>query len=39
MRSIVRRETGESYEEFLLGLAKGSGLKTPTREVLAGTCQ
>ena len=35
MRSIVRRETGESYEEFLRGLAKASGLKTPRREQLA----
>ena len=35
MRSIVRRETGESYEEFLRGLAKASGLATPTREQLA----
>ena len=34
MRSIVRRESGESYEEFLLGLAKASGLATPTREQL-----
>ena len=35
MRSIVRRETGESYEEFLRGLAKASGIETPTREDLA----
>jgi len=35
MRSIVRRDTGESYEEFLRGLAKASGLATPTREDLA----
>jgi len=35
MRSIVRRDTGESYEEFLTGLAKASGIKTPTREDLA----
>jgi len=35
MRSIVRRETGEGYEEFLRGLAKASGLATPTREQLA----
>jgi len=35
MRSMVRRETGESYEEFLRGLAKASGLATPTREQLA----
>ena len=34
MRSIVRRDTGESYEEFLLGLAKASGIETPTREDL-----
>jgi transposase len=36
MRSIVRRDTGESYEEFLRGLAKASGIATPTREDLAG---
>ena len=35
MRSIVRRDTGESYEEFLTGLAKESGIATPTREDLA----
>ncbi len=35
MRSIVRRDTGETYEEFLRGLAKASGIKTPTREALA----
>ena len=34
MRSIVRRDTGESYEEFLRGLAKASGMETPTREDL-----
>lgn len=35
MRSIVRRDTGESYEEFLKGLAKESGIETPTREDVA----
>jgi len=35
MRSIVRRDTGASYEEFLHELAKASGLETPTREDLA----
>src|SRR6202020_2177931 len=35
MRSIVRRDTGESYDEFLTGLAKASGIETPTREDLA----
>src|SRR5713101_7431140 len=35
MRSIVRRDSGESYEEFLTGLAKKSGIETPTREDLA----
>jgi transposase len=35
MRSIVRRDTGASYEEFLTGLAKASGIETPTREDLA----
>jgi transposase len=35
MRSIVRRDTGESYQAFLTGLAEASGIKTPTREALA----
>jgi len=35
MRSIVRRDTGESYQQFLTRLATASGLKTPTREALA----
>jgi transposase len=35
MRSIVRRDNGESYEEFLKGLAQQSGIVTPTREDLA----
>jgi transposase len=35
MRSIVRRDNGESYEEFLKGLVKESGIATPTREDLA----
>jgi transposase len=35
MRSIVRRDNGESYEEFLKGLARQSGIATPTREDLA----
>lgn len=35
MRSIVRRDTGEGYEEFLKALAKESGIETPTREELA----
>src|ERR1700686_640874 len=35
MRSIVRRDTGESYEAFLTQLAHASGIKTPTREALA----
>src|ERR1017187_5804658 len=35
MRSIVRRDNGASYEEFLTGLAKESGIPTPTREDLA----
>src|SRR6201998_4048871 len=35
MQSIVRRDNGESYEEFLKGLAKESGIETPTREDLA----
>src|SRR5215208_6607481 len=35
MRSIVRRDTGEGYQEFLTRLAKESGIATPTREELA----
>jgi len=35
MRSIVRRDTGESYQQFLTRLATASGIKTPTREALA----
>jgi transposase len=35
LRSIVRRDTGEKYEEFLVRLAKESGIQTPTREQLA----
>jgi transposase len=42
LRSIVRRDTGEGYQEFLTRLAKESGIATPTREQLAkldlGTC-
>ena len=34
MKSIVRRDTGESYNEFLTGLARESGIETPTREDL-----
>ena len=35
LRSIVRRDTGEKYEEFLTRLAKESGIETPTKEQLA----
>ena len=35
LRSIVRRDNGESYEGFLKGLAQQSGIATPTREDLA----
>ncbi len=35
LRSIVRRDSGESYEEFLTKLAKVSGIGTPTRADLA----
>ena len=34
MRSIVRRDSGESYDEFLTKLAQASGLETPTKEDL-----
>ena len=35
LRSIVRRDTGESYESFLTQLAQASGIETPTRSDLA----
>src|ERR1700719_102808 len=35
MRSIVRRDTGESYEDFLKVLAQESGMETPIIEDLA----
>ena len=31
MRSIVRRDTGEGYQQFLTQLAQASGIETPTR--------
>ena len=34
MRSLVRRDTGEDYETFVKGLAKSSGVPTPTRKEL-----
>lgn len=34
MRSIVRRDNGATYEEFLKDLAKQSGIETPSREDL-----
>ena len=35
LRTIVRRDTGEGYQEFLSTLAKASGIGTPTRADLA----
>ena len=35
LRSIIRRDTGQTYEAYLTELAKASGIKTPTREDLA----
>src|ERR1700722_7594548 len=35
LRSIVRRDNGQGYDNFLKGLAKESGIETPTREQLA----
>lgn len=34
LRSIVRRDTGQRYEEFLKELAQASGIESPTREAL-----
>jgi transposase len=35
MKSIVRRDDGTRYEDFLVSLAKASGIETPTRADLA----
>jgi len=35
MKSIVRRDDGQGYQDFLTSLAKESGIETPTREDLA----
>ncbi len=35
MKSIVRRDGGQGYQDFLTALAKESGIETPTREDLA----
>jgi len=35
LRSIVRRDTGETYQTFLTQLAQASGIETPTRADLA----
>jgi transposase len=35
LRSIVRRDSGETYQEFLTKLAQASGIETPSREDLA----
>jgi transposase len=35
LRSLVRRDTGESYRAFLEGLARASGIETPTQADLA----
>ena len=32
LRSIVRRDSGDSYDEYLNGLSKASGIETPTRK-------
>jgi transposase len=34
MRSIVRKDTQQNYQDFLTDLAKASGIETPTREDL-----
>jgi transposase len=35
LRSIVRRDTGQSYEGYLQELGQASGIKTPTRKDIA----
>ena len=40
MKSIVRRDTGETYQEMLERLAEESGIRTPTRaELIAFDCK
>lgn len=34
LRSIIRKDTRETYQEFLTKLAKDSGIETPTKEQL-----
>ena len=36
LRSIVRLDSGEDYDEFVRGLAEASGVETPTRTELVG---
>jgi transposase len=35
LRSLVRRDNGQKYDEFLKDLAKAAGIENPTREQLA----
>jgi transposase len=35
LKSIVRRDNGQGYNEYLKGLAQAAGLENPTREQLA----
>jgi len=35
LKSIVRRDSGQGYNEYLKGLAQAAGLENPTREQLA----
>src|SRR5580658_598346 len=35
MKSIVRRDNGQSYNDYLIGLAQAAGIENPTREELA----
>jgi len=35
LRSLVRRDTGQKYDDYLKDLAKAAGIENPTREQLA----
>ena len=35
MKSIVRRDNGQTYNDYLKGLARAAGIENPTREQLA----
>jgi len=35
MKSLVRRDTGQAYDDYLRQLAQAEGIESPTKEQLA----